>query len=314
MAIATVEAPVTIQGRSLYLAERGVMVELPPNCNPGIDINPETGQIKIDPLTRTHLLAITKDPILKGRYPTAEHGEEYMNGVSAQWRDRLLEYAGYVTDNIKGICRSIGKERFAVVLYGSLARNLAKYRTDSDPSNLDLVIIGNFTTQERRGILDGIRGTRQQITTEIKAAKLCRCTSVRCQCYQETANYYWSYVTAYLRNEYGEMTSFHSGLIERAGVVIQSPETIRSQGYGEARKYLSSCGRALYDPVNIWRELENEALVYLNLPPLMKTRVREGKPVDKFLESFTLSLRNSARFQNDSRAIDRVIQSLRQNS
>lgn len=313
MTTATVEAPAAIQkSRSLYLADRGIMVELPPNCTTGITINPETCRVSIDPFVKTHLQAIMDDPILRGRYPTALDGEEYMNGVSGQWRDRLLEYAESVTDEIKRGCWSVRRNRFAVVLYGSLARNLTKHRTHEDPSNMDLVVIGEFSNWEKNQVLDRIRGLRQKTTTEIKAAELCECKTIRCQCYNEVTSRYLYYATRDLRNGYGEIIGFHSDLIERAGVVIQTPETIKSNGYGEARKYLSSCARALYDPENLWGEIENEALVYLHLPPLMKRRIREGKPVDRFLNTIT-SLESSSRFQQDPGVIDRVIRSLRQN-
>lgn len=314
MAIATVEAPAALQNRNLYLSDREVMVELPPSCSTGITINPETGKVSIDPFVRTHLKAIMDDPILKGRYPTALDGEEYMNGVSGQWRDRLLEYTESVTEEIKRGCWSAGRNRFAVVLYGSLASNLAKHRTHEDPSNMDLVVIGEFSNWEKNQVLDRIRYVRQQTTTEIKAAELCRCGSIRCQCYNELVHRYWYYATADLRNRYGEMNGSHSGLVERAGVVIQTLETVRSNGYCEARKYLSSCARALYDPENLWGEIENEALMYLYLPPLTKRRFREGKPVDRILSNITATFADSPRFQQDPQVIDRVIHTLRQDS
>lgn len=314
MSISSIEISVSTQNKSLYIPERGVLVELPPSCSEGISICPETGRASIDPLVRTQLRTIQNDPIIRGRYPSTQEGEQFMDEVSPQWRDRLLEHTEFLSEEIKQACFSIGSQRFAIILYGSLARNLTKDRTSEDPSNIDIAVVGEFSPKQKESILDSIRVARQQVTTEIKVAELCKCQGVKCKCSEQMTDYYWVNSTAPIRNGYGEITRLHSGFFERAGVVIQTPETARSNGYSDARRYISSSAKSLYDPEGVWQEIENEALVYFDMPPLVKRKIRHGKPIDYFINKYIDSLNTSDRYQKDTGVIDRVIQTIRWDS
>lgn len=313
MAVA-VEALVGTETRSLHLPDRGLIVELPPSCAQGIFIDPKSDRAEIDPMTKAQLNVVINDPILRNRYPSPEEGEKYMDKVSPQRRDELLEKARLITEGIKVACWSRGEEYFAVILYGSLARNLARHRVDEDPSNVDVVVIGNFTFQKGREILSSIRPLRQKLATEIKTSRQCMCETIQCGCSDRLARRYFDDVTASYRNEYGRLTENPSVLVEGLDVVVQSEDTIRSSGYGLARDYMAACARPLYDKFNLWEKIENEAIVYLQLPPKVRRKIREGKSIDYWLDPFIASWEHqSSRFRQDRGVIERTIESHRRN-
>ncbi len=304
----------TTQTRSLYLPDRGVLVELPPSCKQGVYIDPDNGKVEIDPVSGVQLKAIADNPIMKNRYPSTEDGQIYMDQVSTQWRNNLLGKAETIAGVIKQACQLIGKERFAIVLYGSLARNLARYRTHADPSNIDIVVVGDFSSQDKKQLLDLVRPVRQQITAAIKLTERCQCTTARCRCSTQKPTYGdLRFAHVDIRNTQGEVVGTDNGLVDRVGVVIQREEVIRMDGYGLTREYLSSCARPLYDEQGVWEKTENEAIAYLQLPPKTRRRIREGRDVDQSLRLIFASWQTSPRFRQDSGMIDRMVQSLRQN-
>lgn len=316
MAIEVQKTLAETRGRNLYLPNRGVIVELPPTCSKDITVCPQTGDVTVGPMEKIRLRMILDDAILEGRYPARHQGEEFMDEISPQWRDRLLEEAGTVAEEIKRACWSVGKEEFAVILFGSVAKNLVKNRIHDDPSNIDLAVIGDFTYAEKLELLDIIRPARQQMTAKIRAAEFCRCQGIRCYCQQETVRNYSQDANAIFRDGYGDLSenvSTGSLLIERVCIIVQTPETICSSGYGVVRAYISSAARAVYDPANLWERLENEALAYMHLTPAVRRKIRRGRLAGESLESIYGSWNGSKRFQADRDVLNRMITSLQQN-
>ncbi|EKD91496.1 MAG: hypothetical protein ACD_30C00003G0007 [uncultured bacterium] len=227
---------------SIYLHERGVLVDLPPQLAQNIFSDPDQGEFYMGEVEKQRLKAILKDPILKKRYPDYSDGDRYMDGVSPQWRDRLMGWSHEMTEAIKDACLDIGIDRFGVILHGSVAKNLAKQRTDADPSNIDLAVIGDISVDEGEEIKNIIRGARERITTRIRVAESCRCVGLRCVCASEVS------------------LSKPSNPIERVGVLVQDIETLRKNDYYQARMFMSSCARVMYDPFDLWKALELEAV------------------------------------------------------
>ena len=119
---------------------------------------------------------------------------------------------------------------------------MAKQRTDADPSNIDLAVIGDISVDEGEEIKNIIRGARERITTRIRVAESCRCVGLRCVCASEVS------------------LSKPSNPIERVGVLVQDIETLRKNDYYQARMFMSSCARVMYDPFDLWKALELEAV------------------------------------------------------
>ncbi len=291
--------------RSLYLPERGVLVELPSTCAQGVAVCPKTGNVTVDPMDRAHLKAIMDDAILAKRYPSTEHGEKFMDRVSPQWRNRLLEKAGVVTEAIIKACFLVDKKQVVILLYGSLAKNLAKKRTDEDPSNIDIAVIGGFDWSEKMQVLGLIRPVRELVTAQVKNCEQCRDGTSGCPCQSWPSYKYQSQNEINIPNE--------NLPIDRVNVIIQTPEIVRQQGYGVARNYVASCAKVLYDPEDLWKKIENETIAYVQLSPSIRRGIRTGRNVQVVLEDTYSSWRDSTRFQADSGVIDRVENSLRQN-
>lgn len=287
------------QTKSLYLPERGVVVELPASCYQGINICPESGQVTLDPLIRAQLKAISSEAILQNHYPALEYGENFMGQISPQWRDRLLEQANVVTRSIVKACQSIGKERFAVLLFGSVAKNLVKFPAHSDPSNIDIAVIGDFIPTEKKDLFDLIRPVRQEVTDSIKRAQFCKCETIHCRCR--------------IVDQGSAPDASRKDLLvdSRVGVFIQTPEVLRKDGYGGAREYVASCAKALYDPEGVWGEIEHEVIAFMQLPVGLKRRVKAHTIVGPELEQIFGSWdRQSPCFQADKGMVERVIISL----
>lgn len=295
--------------KSLYIPRRGLLVELPQSCAQDIKFSSETGNAVLDPMTREQLKNIMNCPILRARYPHVEDGEKFMNSISPQWRDGLLKEAKTMGAAIKTAFWTIGKKSFATILYGSVAKNLVKSLIHPDPSNVDIVVIGDFDTQEKLEIMDLIRPTRQEITTNIKAKEMCRCESVMCYCYADLAERYLRQATTSLRDSDGKIVSYSSELIERMGIILHPTDSLRGNGYGLAREYVASCARPLYDPENIWGEIENEAILYSLLSPSVRKKIRKGKPTPA-LDNIVSSLQGVPRFEEDRGAVDRLVNAL----
>lgn len=305
--ITNVEIEKNTQTRSLYLPREGVVVELPSDCSLGIDICPDTGTVKIDPIVRARLNMITHDTILANRYPTREHGERFMEQISPQWRDRLFDQAKIVTQTVINSCQSIDQERIAVILFGSVAKNLVKPPTHPDPSNIDLAVIGFFSKTEKDQLLGLVKPVRRAVTEYINA--------VESREIKEGESFEEKKIIVadpVIKCEPVDDSSMpNQSLVGcRVGVFFQTPETVRCNGYDVAREYVTSCAKALHDPYYIWREIEHEAIAYGQLPSKIKRKIRESKFVGVDLDRLFEPWIQSQFFREDNGVIERVVLSL----
>lgn len=180
---------------------------------------------------KVRLRQIMTCPILERRYPTHEEGQRFMERVDPDRRNELYGLAVDLTEHIVSSWKRINPDKdIAVILYGSIAKGLVKKKDDPDPSNVDLAVLGDFTEEEREKLFDEIRCRRQEIG-EILTKE---CTLIA-----------------------EDNRGVKGG---NAGVNIQNIEKLTKSKYGEVIKYVRSCAFALYDPANIWANLENEAL------------------------------------------------------
>src|SRR5579884_1622392 len=221
--------------QEVYIPERGVRVELPPQCS--VFSNPKSGDVLISHSEIERIKAIMKDPTLKKRYPKPEDGQAFMMETSPEWRSYLLSRSKEAAAEIGWNCERMGYERFAVVLFGSVSRNLVKHPKHPDPSNIDLAVIGEFSPYSREPIFDRIRPLREHLTSEIN---------------QNEGRY----------NE--------DGNFERLTVLVQPIDNVRSMDYFSVRTHISACARPLYDPTSLWNELEKEAMPYVAFYNLTK--------------------------------------------
>lgn len=167
--------------------------------------------------------------ILEQRYPIRQNGEDFMNTVDLEWREELLEMAKELSDNIVNSWHDISAlNDIAVLLYGSIAKGLTKKPTHHDPSNIDIAVIGSFSTQQRLDLYDAIRPKRLEIQERI----LDKCNEIN----SPEAN------------------------PGNAGVTIQDIAKLKNNFYYNTRLYISSGGYALYDDSGIWQGIEQEAI------------------------------------------------------
>lgn len=179
---------------------------------------------------KLRLKLLTRCGILENRYSTPEEGKEFMKVVDYERRKELLGMACELTDCIidKWGIINPGKN-IAVVLFGSIAKGLVKKSDHSDPSNIDLTVIGMFSPEEKELLFNEIRPKR----TEIQERILKDCPNA----------------------------ADRAGLcVGNAGVHIQCPEKLIKNNYSGALEYIKSKATPLYDPSGIWRNLEKEAL------------------------------------------------------
>src|SRR6187549_1907831 len=107
------EKPQNIE--NMYLKDQGVVIEIPPHWSKHITFDPETEKVTIDPNTQTKILAVNEDSIMKERYPTPQHGWDFMEEVSPEWRKFLYQKAEEMTEAIVH-CNKLKGNPLAVVL------------------------------------------------------------------------------------------------------------------------------------------------------------------------------------------------------
>lgn len=196
----------------------------------GVKLTPEERATLWSDETKARINMMTGCKILEQRYPTPNHGKKFMEQVDFERRDELLGYSLELTDTIVSSWQQINPDKpIAVLLFGSVAKGLVKKADNSDPSNIDMGVIGNITDTERESLLDAIRPKRQEIQRKI----LGTCPEV-------------------------DSNEPNPG---NAGVLVQSINKVIDSRYGVARGYYISSGAIpLYDPEGIWREIEEKAL------------------------------------------------------
>lgn len=166
--------------------------------------------------------------VLAKRYPNPSDGEKFMEHVDYQRREELLGIAQNLTAEIVISWRTISNKDIAVVLFGSVAKGLVKRTDHPDPSNLDLVVMGDISKEEKERLLDIIRPKRREAQRWI-LQKI-------------------------------PFINSHEDNPGNAGVFVQNLEKVRKDNYADARNYITSGAIALYDPSGIWAQVESEAL------------------------------------------------------
>lgn len=149
-----------------WVHTRGVIVTLPPDASASIG-KAYANSEDLHHEDQRRLSAINNDGILKKRFPSAKDGEKYMNSVDMEWREVLYDKANLISTQIVEQAKAIGKEDFAILLFGSVAKGLTREKKHDDPSNIDLAVIGEFTDKEREGLLNRIRTIRGREEKEI---------------------------------------------------------------------------------------------------------------------------------------------------
>ena len=142
-----------------WVHTRGLIITLPPDATASIGRAHANGE-ELPQNEQLRLNAINNDCILKKRYPSAKDGKEYMNHVDLKWREVLYQKANLISSQIVEQAKEMGKEDFAVLIFGSVAKGLTRGQNHPDPSNIDLAVIGEFTEEEREELLNRIRPIR----------------------------------------------------------------------------------------------------------------------------------------------------------
>ncbi len=270
--------------RSIYIPARGVRVELPPQVLAQSKMHEHNihrcsqtcERPAIVPLSwesKYWIIAIQNDRTLRRRYPQEEIGQRFMTQVDHDWRETLYDRALDLTGSIQNAAREIGVQRFAVVLYGSVARNLVKRPGHPDPSNIDIAVVGSISCQEKDEMYRLIRNDREEVTTRIKDEEK---NAIEAR----TEGLALDRVT---KAKLGRIDR-EIDPIGRAGVIIRSVPAVKESDYDLVLWYMAGCGQPLYDHDGLWAQLEHEAMPHLALSTLSKHQVKGIKRGFEFID------------------------------
>jgi predicted nucleotidyltransferase len=166
---------------------------------------------------------------LARRYPKPEEGRKFMENVDYQRREELLEKARHLSTDIVSSWGKISPDKpIAVILFGSVAKGLVKHTQNPDPSNIDIAVIGDISSEERESLMDEIRPHRKSL--------------------QEWILQRVPFINSSDKNP------------GNAGVIIQNIEKLTKDNLEPAKNYITSGAIALYDPEGIWSNIESQAL------------------------------------------------------
>ncbi len=203
-----------------WVHERGVEMLLPPQAKPVQDSDIRESQ---------RLSQIHNDGVLKNRYPTQQSGEAFMQTVDMNRRQTMLTMAGEAAEKIISEWRDINPDKeITVVLFGSVAKGLVKNCEQSDPSNIDMAVVGDITDDEKEALYDAIRPYRKEVQDQLLAS----CGNV----------------------EVGDSNPAN------LGVSIQHISKLTNGHYSGMVNHLKAAAFPLYDPEGMWHELEGNAL------------------------------------------------------
>ncbi len=186
--------------------------------------------------------------ILKKRCRSGEYDDSFRENIDFERRRELLNMARELTDCIVNQWKKISPNKeIAVLIFGSIPRGLVKSTTHPDPSNIDLAVIGVINDDEKNRLFDAIRPKRTA-TQEI--------------------------ILQGCRNVNSEIDLHRSG---NAGVIIQNTDKLLASNYAQTIEYIKANATPLYDPLDIWGRIEDQALTDLIENTNYLNDIRKGK-------------------------------------
>lgn len=165
--------------------------------------------------------------ILERRYPTKQCGRAFMSDVDYEWGNQLLKLSQAFTTVLVYAWKEISNKPIAVILYGSISRGLVKRPDHSDPSNIDLAAIADFTDCEKEEFFDKIRPARETIR-------------------------------GYILSKTPAINPDSKG--GNVGIHLNTIRSLEVSNYSSTINYLQAAAVPLYDPDRIWERLEGEAI------------------------------------------------------
>ncbi|GEM_PF-3430078 len=215
----------------------GLIIALPPKATERIVQSTSCGQgIPSEEGRRLHI--INQDPILKRRFPK-NSGIIYMDYVDFGWREELYKKAIGMTNKIVEESTLIGK--------------VAKNKNGKEIAEIAVILFGSVA----KGL-------------------------VRTKNHPDPSNIDLAVIGNFNKEEREELfnrirrsrESIGIEIGNNAGVTIQCPEKLIKDNYSSALAYIGSSARALYDPMEIWKNIEWEALEKCN-------SVKRYRPIGK---------------------------------
>lgn len=208
--------------QKVWLPDRGIEMLLPPRYSPISEAEPTREK-------NERLLQISNDGPLRKRYPSPEAGLKFMQTVDFDRRNYLLRLAQSATEKIVDEWKKINSEtEIAVIVFGSVAKGLVKKNDDPDPSNIDMSVIGNISDSDRDKLYDAIRPYRKSVQEDILGTS-------------------------------GEVNSPEKNP-GNLGICIQHTDKLTNGHFSAMAGYIGSGAFPIYDPSNIWGDLEKNAL------------------------------------------------------
>lgn len=268
----------------IYIPDRGVAVALPEKCAAKSYIDPVAKQVTSNDLMESYRIGgIRSDSILAKRYPNPEVGWRYMAAVSTEWGAKLTDDAIKMGQELAEASRSMGKDQFAVVLYGSTARGLVKCPKHRDPSNIDMAIIGDFNLDERSSVLDKVRPLRESISSQILIEEKSRSCSCQGEYAGEDAH---GFVTATYSKEPGSECNQTDNGFKRVGIHVMNIQAIRSDQYSGLRRIITACAYPIIEEGEMWATEEKIAIANIGFLLTYHTALQKriAKKNNKFEE------------------------------
>lgn len=155
--------------------EFGVIEAIPPHATANIAKAAFANQ----PLPTTEaerLRRMTIDKTMKKKYPTSQHGIDFMSEVNYGRGEELFTFAQELafdsSEDAPGVLTSWLKinpnKPITIALFGSVAKALTKKSEHCDPSNIDIAVgIEGVTQEEQQELFDAIRSKREDIKKRI---------------------------------------------------------------------------------------------------------------------------------------------------
>lgn len=221
-----------VNQQMFWVHTRGLVITLAPHVSEKISKAVSNGQ-PIPEDASNVLGIITRDSILKKRYPNPPNGEELMESVDYSRRGELLNLAREFCNDIVDTWKGINPDKeIAVLLYGSVARGLVKNPNYPQPSDIDLTVIADFSEEERVQLRERIHPMRDAIREQV--VKSCP-----------------------------NILGVPPEDIRYAGMMVQNTKKLTKNAFSDAIHYIGSCITPLYDPSRLWVNIESQALQFV---------------------------------------------------
>ncbi|HLD02065.1 MAG TPA: nucleotidyltransferase domain-containing protein [Patescibacteria group bacterium] len=209
--------------QTMMIPERGIHVLLPPHATAAITERVQSDQ-PIDPLDSERLAIITEDPTLRFRFPTYSDGKDHMPETCVTRTAELRSIALHASSVlIESMSAAEIKKPFSVLLFGSVAKGLARYAGHTDESDIDIMVLSTLTKKEKNAFWNAFFRRKPEMRRTIEL-------------------------------------DYPNVRVPHISVNYQDSAQLLNGHYKRAISLIGSSATVLYDPNTTWEQIEAYAL------------------------------------------------------